>query len=111
MGDPRNLVLSKTRYTLDMLTGISGKAIVTLVACIGLGIVGIYYATTINSDLPLSDEGSFALIIGVTITLFVGVGLMALIFFSSRGGFDEPPTIQSDGHVATGRRSTPGDPG
>jgi hypothetical protein len=27
------------------------------------------------------------------------VGLMALIFFSSRNGFDEPPDVQSDGRT------------
>ena len=57
-------------------------------------IAGIYFATTINSDIPLSGSGSAALIIGVVFTLILGVGLMALIFFSSRNGFDEPPDVQ-----------------
>jgi hypothetical protein len=60
-----------------------------------MAIVGIYYATTINSDLPLSDGGSVALMNGVMFSLVVGVGLMALIFFSSRNGFDDPPDVEN----------------
>jgi len=37
------------------------------------------------------------MIVGVTFTLILGVGLMSLIFFSSRNGFDEPPDVQLDG--------------
>jgi hypothetical protein len=74
-----------------------------------LGIVGIYFATTINSDLPLSDSGSFAMFIGVTFTLILGVGLMSLIFFSSRNGFDEPPEVQSDGRPTKGGQASPGE--
>ena len=94
MRSAQKMVLHRAQDALAMLGGISTKAIVTLAVCIGLGIVGIYYATTINSDLPLSDGGSLALVIGVIFSLVVGVGLMALIFFSSRNGFDEPPDVE-----------------
>ena len=102
MGTSQKMVLDRAQSALAMLGGISIKAIVTLVVCIGFGIVGIYFATTINSDIPLSDTGSLALTIGVTFSLIVGVGLMALIFFSSRNGFDEPPDVQSDGSTKRG---------
>jgi hypothetical protein len=109
MRTSRKMVLDRAQSALAMLGDISTKAIVTLVVCTGLGIVGIYFATTINSDIPLSGSGSLALIIGVTFTLILGVGLMALIFFSSRNGFDEPPDVQSDGRTKRGGQATPGD--
>lgn len=74
-----------------------------------MGIAGIYYATTINADIPLSESGSLALILGVTFSLILGIGLMALIFFSSRNGFDERTDVQSDGKTETGDSATTGD--
>jgi hypothetical protein len=40
-------------------------------------------------DMPAS--GWIALVIGVVLSLVVGVGLMALVFYSNRKGYDEPP--------------------
>jgi hypothetical protein len=40
-------------------------------------------------DMPAS--GWVALTIGVILSLVVGVGLMALVFYSNRKGYDEPP--------------------
>lgn len=34
---------------------------------------------------------------GVVISMLIGSGLMALLFFSSRRGYDEPPELESDG--------------
>ena len=109
MRTSQKMVLDRAQSVLAMLGGISTKAIVTLVFCIGFGIVGIYFATTINSDVPLPGSVSVALILGVTFSLIVGVGLMALIFFSSRNGFDEAPEVQSDGRTRTGGQATFGD--
>ena len=96
MRTSQKLVLDRAQTALAMLRGISTKAIVALVAFTVLGIAGIYYATTINSDLPMTDGSSVAMIIGVTFTLILGVGLMSLIFFSSRKGYDEPPDVESN---------------
>lgn len=43
----------------------------------------------VTVDLPL--WGWVSLAIGVVMCLAVGMGLMALIFYSSRMGYDEPP--------------------
>jgi hypothetical protein len=38
----------------------------------------------------------FITLVGGVTALLVGVGLMALLFYSSRAGYDNPPTIESD---------------
>jgi uncharacterized integral membrane protein len=37
----------------------------------------------------LSGHGLVALLLGIVITLVVGCGLMALVFYSSRRGYDD----------------------
>lgn len=44
-------------------------------------------------DTTMSGHGWFALVLGVVISLAVGGGLMALVFYSSRRGYDD---IDSD---------------
>ena len=41
-------------------------------------------------DAGIDLNGWIALILGVLVTLAVGIGLMALIFISSRRGHDDP---------------------
>ena len=40
---------------------------------------------------PIPTEGYVALALGAGFSVVVGVGLMLLLFFSSRRGYDEPP--------------------
>ena len=39
---------------------------------------------------PMPAAGYVAMILGIVISLIVGCGLMALLFYSSRHGYDEP---------------------
>jgi hypothetical protein len=48
-----------------------------------------------GTDVPAS--GYVAMALGVFVSLGVGFGLMALIFYSSRKGYDEPPVLISPG--------------
>ena len=41
-------------------------------------------------DARISAAGWVAMALGILITLALGVGLMALVFISSRRGYDEP---------------------
>jgi hypothetical protein len=45
---------------------------------------------------PIPTEGIVALIAGITLSTIVGVGLMALVFYSSRHGYDELPKRDDD---------------
>lgn len=49
-----------------------------------------YSAMTIEGE-PIPTEGYVALVLGAGFSIVVGVGLMVLLFFSSRHGYDEPP--------------------
>jgi hypothetical protein len=57
----------------------------------GAGFFAYRGLTIDNVDVPISAY--FAMAFGVIFSLIVGVGLMALIFYSSRKGFDEPPVV------------------
>jgi len=62
-----------------------------LVAACVLGYLGW---TSTDTSVPAS--GYVALVLGVVFSLVVGVGLMALVFYSSRKGYDEPAVLIRD---------------
>jgi len=48
---------------------------------------------------PMPTEGYVALALGAFTAALVGLGLMTLVFYSSRRGYDEPPHFPKiDGH-------------
>ena len=46
---------------------------------------------------PMPMTGYIAMTLGVVFSVAVGCGLMALLFYSSRHGYDEPPHAETDG--------------
>jgi hypothetical protein len=58
---------------------------------VAAGIIGYLGWTRTDSSVPLS--GYVAMALGVISSLVVGVALMALVFYSSRKGHDEPPVL------------------
>jgi hypothetical protein len=50
-----------------------------------------YEGLTVDPDVPISTHGYIAMALGIFFSLVIGIGLMALIFYSSRAGYDEPP--------------------
>jgi len=47
------------------------------------------YAWWRMADVEMSTAGVLALVAGAALTLLLGIGLMALVFYSSRSGHDE----------------------
>jgi len=71
-----------------------GKVLVML-ALLGLLGAAIWLAVvgwTLGADsVEISGHGYAAMALGIVLSLVVGCGLMALTFYSSRAGHDEPP--------------------
>jgi hypothetical protein len=53
----------------------------------------IYLGWRLASGTDVPASGYAAMALGVIVSLGVGFGLMALIFYSSRKGYDEPPVL------------------
>jgi flagellar basal body-associated protein FliL len=66
--------------------------IVLLSLLVATGVV-IYFGWTLANGADVPASGYAAMALGVIISLAVGFGLMALIFYSSRKGYDEPPVF------------------
>lgn len=60
-------------------------AIVIMLALIGIGV----YTWESLGDVTMDANGYLALLLGVIGTVALGGGLMALVFFSHRYGYDE----------------------
>jgi hypothetical protein len=58
---------------------------------VGAGALG--YLGWFSTDHDVPESGYVALALGVVFSLVVGVGLMALVFYSSRKGYDEPVVL------------------
>jgi hypothetical protein len=74
---------------------IGGGQFVLLAVLVAILIVTVVWATTVwtsSNDVPMSGHGWIALGLGTLLSLVIGCGLMALMFFSSRSGHDEVAT-------------------
>jgi hypothetical protein len=58
----------------------------------GTGVV-VYLGWRLADGVDVPISGYVAMVVGVIVSLAVGFGLMALIFYSSRKGYDEPPVL------------------
>lgn len=88
---PRGTVLEDFRQ-------LSAGAWIALVVMFGLlvtAIVGVSLSGADDLPSDTSGAGTTAMVIGGLFTIVVGGGLMGLIFYSSRHGYDDAPTVES----------------
>ena len=71
-----------------------GLIISVLLALLGVAIWWAVHAWTSLGEVEMSVHGYVAMILGIIFSLLVGCGLMALMFYSSRRGYDEPPDMR-----------------
>jgi len=91
----RNSLMTSFKQDVRKL-GFSGRLGITILAILlVLAVIGVFFVPT-DSDTRLSDTGTIAAIGMAFFMLLVGIGLMALMFFSSRRGYDEGAERQKD---------------
>jgi hypothetical protein len=70
---------------------------IALIVFLGIMLLGVgyfaYEGLTVGEG-PVPSDFYIAMTLGVVFSLVVGVGLMALVFYSSRKGYDEPPSFR-----------------
>jgi hypothetical protein len=74
------------------LSGGQFVLLAVLTAILLMTVVWAAYVWTSSNDVPMSQHGWIALGLGTLFSLVIGCGLMALMFFSSRSGYDEAAT-------------------
>ena len=67
--------------------------IVALTGMLG-GTLYVVYVALLRTGEPLPANLMVAMTLGIVFSLIVGIGLMALVFYSSRRGHDEPPSFE-----------------
>jgi hypothetical protein len=73
--------------------------IALVVALIAILAAALWYAAGAwisATGPPMPTVGYVAMILGIVFSLIVGCGLMALLFYSSRHGYDEPFQSEND---------------
>ncbi|BAM87417.1 conserved hypothetical protein [Bradyrhizobium oligotrophicum S58] len=92
MSDPQQeTVVAVGTTTANARLGVgSWTIIVILVALLGASGFVAYLGWTLGSGADVTTAGYVAMALGVVVSLAVGFGLMGLVFYSSRRGYDEP---------------------
>jgi hypothetical protein len=85
---------TSTETTMSTRMGVGSWIIlfVLLSLLVATGVV-VYFGWILGSGTDVPTSGYTAMALGVIFSLAVGFGLMALIFYSSRKGYDEPPVL------------------
>ena len=83
-----NLLSAAKRASLASYAGIA-VLLVLLIMSVALAYLG--WISAAGTDVP--PTGYVAMAFGVFFSLVFGIGLMALIFYSSRAGYDEPAKL------------------
>ena len=75
-----------------------GIAIIVALLAILAGAVALVVYVWRATDIEIPDYGWAALAAGPFFSVLVGGGLMALVFYSSRAGYDEPARLIDNDH-------------
>lgn len=73
------------RFSLGKLLALAAVAALSTVSIIYF----LQQAAAITGPVEMTVHGWIALALGVVVSMGVGIGLMALVFFSARHGYDD----------------------
>ncbi len=75
-----------------------GTVLLVIILLVLLGASGwfAYDGLTVGDETQVSDHAYIAMGLGIFFSLLIGVGLMVLLVYSSRSGYDEPPKLIDD---------------
>lgn len=76
----------------DQKSPLSAAGWIALAILLGFLLVSLWYAVqvwTAMSGVHMSGWGWFFLVAGIVVTVALGAGLMALVFYSSRHDYDQ----------------------
>jgi len=71
---------------------VTRRALLLIASLVLLLILSVLYASYVwfgMGEVAISWHGVAAMVLGVVLSFVVGAGLMALVFYSSRNGFDD----------------------
>lgn len=71
---------------------LSASGWIALAILLGLFLTSLWYGVkvwTSMAGVQMSEWGWFTLVLGIVFTIALGVGLMALVFYSSRNDYDQ----------------------
>ncbi len=68
----------------------TGVLVAVLLGLLGFAGWFAYREWTLQAATPMGVHGWVALVLGFVLTVGLGAGLMALSFYSSRAGYDDP---------------------
>ena len=71
--------------------------LIPLVALLAASVWFAIYSWTAIEGPPVPTEGRVAMGLGIVFSLIVGCGLMALVFYSSRHGYDDAANANRGG--------------
>jgi hypothetical protein len=87
------------------LTFANWSLLLVLGSLLVFAIVVAYFGWTSAAGTDVPASGYLAMGLGISFSLLIGVGLMGLLFYSSRHGYDDSPVLEridasKDGPIA-----------
>jgi hypothetical protein len=70
--------------------------IIGVLLCLFAATCVVAYIGWTLTDVQMPVWGYVTMGLGIVFSLVIGIGLMALIFYSNRAGYDEPTEIEHD---------------